>query len=78
VDRLRIHDLGHTAATRLMRNTRDMKLVAKYLGHTDIRTTARHLHPDDQDLAKAAESLVKSYQDSQPAKSGKKLALVSG
>ncbi len=59
VDRLRIHDLRHTAATRLMRNTGNMKLVARYLGHTDIKTTARYLHPDDNDLALAAESLVK-------------------
>ena len=59
VDRLRIHDLRHTAATRLMRNTKNMKLVAQYLGHTDIKTTARYLHPDDVDLAVAAESLVR-------------------
>ena len=59
VNRLRIHDLRHTAATRLMRNTKNMKLVAQYLGHTDIKTTARYLHPDDGDLAAAAESLVR-------------------
>lgn len=58
VDRLRIHDLRHTAATRLTRNTKNMKLVAQYLGHKDIKTTARYLHPDDKDLAEAAESLV--------------------
>lgn len=77
VDRFRIHDLRHTAATRLMRNTGDMKLVAKYLGHTDIRTTARYLHPDDQDVAKAAESLVKSHQNPQQGEKKANLSLVT-
>jgi len=31
--------LRHTAVTRLMRNTGDMKLVAQYLGDTPVRMT---------------------------------------
>jgi len=77
VDRLRIHDLRHTAATRLMRNTRDIKLVSRYLGHTNIKTTARYLHPDDADLLRGAESLVKSHRKSQQSESERCLKIAA-
>jgi integrase len=36
----RIHDLRHTTGMRTLRKTRNLKLVQKLLGHTDIKTTA--------------------------------------
>lgn len=36
----RIHDLRHTAATRTLRETGNLRLVQKLLGHTDIKITA--------------------------------------
>jgi integrase len=36
----RIHDLRHTTGMRTLRKTRNLKVVQKLLGHTDIKTTA--------------------------------------
>jgi len=41
VDKLRFHDLRHTAATNLARKGKDIKFIAQYLGHSDVRTSAR-------------------------------------
>jgi integrase len=59
VDKLRFHDLRHTAATNLARAGKDMKFIAQYLGHTDVRTSARYVHYSDEDLKKGAEVLVR-------------------
>lgn len=40
----RFHDLRHTFATRMLRQTRNLKLVSQLLGHKDINTTARYAH----------------------------------
>jgi len=59
VDRLRFHDLRHTAATNLARGGKDMKFIAQYLGHTDVKTSARYIHYSDEDLKEGAETLVR-------------------
>ena len=33
------HDIRRTVATRLYRNTHDIELVRKFLGHSDVMTT---------------------------------------
>jgi integrase len=48
--RFRPHDLRHTAATRLLRTTRNLKLVQKALTHSDIQTTMKYAHVLDEDL----------------------------
>jgi integrase len=58
VDKLRFHDLRHTAATNLARAGKDMKFIAQYLGHADVRTTARYVHYSDEDLKDGAEILA--------------------
>lgn len=47
----RFHDLRHTFATRLLRQTGNLKLVSRLLGHTLIETTNRYAHVLDEDLA---------------------------
>lgn len=37
----------HTFATDLLKDSKDLRLVQKTLGHTDIRTTMKYLHPDE-------------------------------
>ena len=59
VDRLRFHDLRHTAATNLARSGNDMKFIAQYLGHMDVKTSARYIHYSDKDLKEGAETLVR-------------------
>jgi len=49
----RFHDLRHTAATRLLRATGNLKLVQKLLGHGDIKTTMRYAHTTGDDLLNA-------------------------
>ena len=44
IEDFRFHDLRHTAATRTLRASGNMKAVQKMLGHSDITTTARYAH----------------------------------
>lgn len=46
----RFHDLRHTSATRLVRQTGNLKAASRLLGHTDIRTTSRYAHVGMEDL----------------------------
>jgi integrase len=55
VDRLRFYDLRHTAATSLARAGKDMEFIAQYLGHSDVRTSARYIQYSDEDLRDGAE-----------------------
>ena len=59
VDKLRFHDLRHTAATNLARSGKDIKFIAQYLGHSDVKTSARYVHYSDKDLKEGAETLVR-------------------
>lgn len=53
IEDFRFHDLRHTFATRLLRQTGNLKLVSRLLGHTKIETTARYAHVVDFDLRAA-------------------------
>jgi integrase len=58
VDKFRLHDLRHTAATNLARSGKDINFIAQYLGHSDVKTTARYIHYSDDDLKKGSEDLL--------------------
>ena len=60
VDKLRFHDLRHTAATNLAWRGKDMKFLAQYLGHSDGRTLARYVHYSDEDLKAGTEAFVRN------------------
>jgi integrase len=53
----RFHDTRHTAATRLVRATGNLKLAQRLLGHTEIATTARYAHVTDADLRAGMEAM---------------------
>lgn len=53
IEDFRFHDLRHTFATRLLRQTGNLKLVSRLLGHTSVETTTRYAHAMDSDLADA-------------------------
>jgi len=36
-----------------------MKFIAQYLGHTDVKTSARYIHYSDEDLKEGAETLAR-------------------
>lgn len=51
-----LHTLRHTTATRMLRKTKNIAMVQRLLGHTNISTTLRYAHIDDQDLLEAVNS----------------------
>lgn len=51
----RFHDLRHTFATRMLRQTGNIKLVSRLLGHSSIETTARYAHVLVDDMRAALE-----------------------
>lgn len=52
----RFHDTRHTAATRLVRKTGNLKLAQKLLGHAELATTSRYAHVTDDDLRAGMEA----------------------
>lgn len=53
IDDFRFHDTRHTAATRIVRATGNIKIAKELLGHTDIATTSRYAHVDQADVRAA-------------------------
>jgi site-specific recombinase XerD len=52
------HTLRHTAATWLRQATGDTRLVAEYLGHSDLSTVSRYAHVASEELHTAAQALA--------------------
>lgn len=67
IEDFRFHDLRHTFATRMLRGTRNLKVVQKLLGHSSVETTTRYAHVLDEDLRDA----MNGFSISRPAKSRK-------
>ena len=65
---LKFHDLRHTTATRLLRETGNLKIVQRALNHRDIATTARYGHVLDEEVAEALQRVAKSHEKSHEAK----------
>jgi len=59
IKKLRFHDLRHTVATRLLENGASITDTANILGHYNLKTTMRYVHPGDS-IHKAAETLSKN------------------
>lgn len=57
LDNFRFHDARHTAATRVVRATGNLKAAQKLLGHTNIATTTRYAHVSHEDLLSALETV---------------------
>jgi integrase len=55
----RWHDLRHTAATWALRETGNIALVKRMLGHADIKSTERYAHVLDQDLREGMEATAR-------------------
>jgi len=54
----RFHDLRHTAATRILRGSKNLKVVQTVLRHEDIATTMRYAHVLDEDVLAGIEAGV--------------------
>lgn len=57
--RVHPHTLRHTFATDLYRQTKDLRLVQKALGHASITTTTIYTHLVDDDLESALKGLTR-------------------
>ncbi len=60
VSNFRLHDFRHDFATKLLRETGNLRLVQKALNHADIKTTARYAHVLDEEVAEGIERIAKS------------------
>jgi integrase len=52
----RWHDNRHTFATRLLRETKNLKLVQRGMNHQNVSTTAKYAHVLDEDLLAGMEA----------------------
>ena len=55
IGNLHPHRLRHTFAHGLLDSSKDVRLVAQALGHSDVRTTMRYTERTEEELAKAIE-----------------------
>jgi len=53
----RFHDLRHTFASQLLRETGNLRIVQKALGHKNIKTTTRYAHAQADEVAAAIEAM---------------------
>ena len=69
----RFHDNRHTAATRFLRATGNLKLCQMFLRHENIATTMKYAHATNDDLRKALNLVAESRKKSRNgAAKGKK------
>ena len=60
----RFHDYRRDFATKLLRETHNLKLVQKALNHADIKTTAKYAHVLDDEVAAGMDAVQKSRKKS--------------
>lgn len=57
---LRFHDLRHDFATKLLRETRNLRLVQIALGHSKIETTTKYAHVLEEEVLAGMEAMTKT------------------
>ncbi len=55
---LRLHDLRHTAASKMIEAGVDLVTVSKILGHASIQMTMRYAHPTPENMQRAVDRLA--------------------
>jgi site-specific recombinase XerD len=63
----RFHDKRHDFATKLLRDTGNLKLVQKALNHAKIETTLKYAHVLQDEVSAAVERVQKSRTKSRSA-----------
>jgi integrase len=64
VEDFRFHDFRHVFATKLLRETGNLKLVSKALNHSNIKTTTKYAHVVDDEVAAGIDAMQKSRKKS--------------
>lgn len=57
LDHVRLHDLRHNFASHAASMSETLPIIAKLLGHADIKMTARYAHLDDASVLEACETI---------------------
>jgi integrase len=60
----RFHDFRHDFASKLLRESGNLKLVQRALNHANIKTTTRYTHVLDDEIGDAMERVAKSRKKS--------------
>jgi integrase len=66
----RFHDNRHTAGTRLLRRTGNLRLAQRMLGHTRIETTTRYAHVILDDLAEGMAMMTRNPHEEEAGAGG--------
>ena len=67
---VRVHDLRHTYASLLVNNGISLSVIGRLLGHSNVSTTARYAHLNDETLRNAS-NIIKFNWIIQPPLKGK-------
>jgi integrase len=67
---VRIHDLRHSYASHLVSNGVSLQIVGKLLGHTQVSTTMRYAHLQDETLRDATNQFGDIFTATKKRKSG--------
>jgi integrase len=62
----RFHDFRHDVATKVLRETRNLKTVQKLLDHRDLKTTLRYAHVLDEEVGDAMEAVATKSRRNHP------------
>jgi len=54
---VRLHDLRHTFASHAVNNGFSLPIIAKILGHKDLKTTQRYAHLNQDPVNKASDDV---------------------
>lgn len=54
----RLHDLRHTAVTRMVSATNNLATAKALAGHRTIQTTSKYAHPDVLDVSRGVEAML--------------------
>ncbi len=60
---VRVHDLRHTAASRLIQNGLSLLEVSKILGHSTIQMTMRYAHLEQSETAQKMRDVLNRFND---------------
>jgi integrase len=64
----RFHDFRHDLATKLLRETGNLKLVSRALNHSDLKVTAKYAHVLDSEVSDALQGVAESRRESRIAR----------
>ncbi len=67
---VRIHDLRHSYASHLVSNGVSLQIVGKLLGHTQVSTTMRYAHLQDETLRDATNQFGKIFTETKTRSAG--------